>query len=118
MPFHAKPGCPRHLVDIYEKAVNAFPSPYLLPPVTGEVFTSIEACEQRLRGFALAEGFDIVRIGAGNKRVPASRWQCVHHGKETRNWRKLKDHVEANEEGTIISKRKRDSTNVKQLDCD
>jgi hypothetical protein len=45
MPFHAKPGCPRHLVDVYEKAVNALLSSYHLPPVTGEVFASIEACE-------------------------------------------------------------------------
>ena len=37
-------------------ATNALPSSRLLPPITGEVFTSIEACEQRLRGFALAEG--------------------------------------------------------------
>jgi hypothetical protein len=45
MPFHAKPGCPIYLVDVYEKAVNALPSSYLLPPIIGEVFTSIEACE-------------------------------------------------------------------------
>lgn len=73
MSFHAKPGCPRHLVDIYEKAVNALLSLYLLPPVTGEVFASVEACEQRLRGFALAEGFDIVRVRGGNKHVPGGR---------------------------------------------
>jgi len=24
MPFHAKPGCPRHLVDVYEEAINVF----------------------------------------------------------------------------------------------
>jgi hypothetical protein len=77
MPFHAKPGCPRHLVDVYDRAVNALPSSYLLPPVTGEVFTSIEACEQRLRGFALAEGFDIAHTGGCNKRVPGGRWQRV-----------------------------------------
>jgi len=98
MPFHAKPGCPRHLVDVYEGAVNALPSSYLLPPATGEVFTSIEACEQRLRGFALAEGFDIAHTGGGNKRVPGGRWQCVHHGTETRNWRKLEDRVEVDED--------------------
>ena len=89
MSFHAKPGCPSHLVNIYEKTVNALPAPCLLPPVTGEVFASVEACEQRLRGFALAEGSDIVRAGAGNKRVPGGRWQYVHHGKDTRNLRDL-----------------------------
>ena len=118
MPFHAKPGCPRYLVDVYEKAMNALPSSYLLPPVTGEVFTSIEACEQRPRGFALAKGFDIAHTGGGKKRVPGGRWQCGHHGKETRNWRKLKDHVEVNEEGSITSRRKRDGISVGQLGCD
>lgn len=52
------------------------------------------------------------------KRVPGGRWQCVHHGKETRNWRKLEDRVEVNEEGTITSRRKRDGTSVGQLGCD
>jgi hypothetical protein len=112
MPFHAKPGYPRHLVDVYEKAVNALPSSYLLPPVTGEVFASVEACEQRLRGFALAEGFDIAHTGGGNKCVPGGRWQYGHRGKETRNWRKLEDRVEVNEEGTITSRCKRDGTSV------
>jgi hypothetical protein len=73
MPFHAKPGCPKHLVNVYKKAVNALPSSYLLPPVIGEVFTSIEACEQRLRGFALAEGFNIAHTGGGNQGVPGGR---------------------------------------------
>ena len=74
MSFYAKPGCPRHLVNIYKKAVNTLPSSYLLLPITGKVFTSIEACEQRLRGFALAKGFDITHTGGGNKRVPGGRW--------------------------------------------
>ena len=64
------------------------PSSYLLSPVTGEIFTSIEACEQRLRGFALAEGFDIAHTEGGNKRISDGRWQCGYHGKETRTWRK------------------------------
>ena len=73
MSFHAKPGCPSHLVDVYEKAVNALPSSYLLLFIIGEIFTSIEACEQRLRGFALAEGFDIAHTGGGNKECPGRR---------------------------------------------
>ena len=47
--------------------MNALPAPYLLPPIIGEVFASIEACEQRLRGFALAEEFDITYTGGNNK---------------------------------------------------
>ena len=118
MPFHAKPGCPKHLVDIYERAVNAQPASYLLPPVTGEVFASIAACEARLRGFALAEGFDIVQTGGGNKRVPSARWLRSQHDVETRNWRKLEDRVEYDEEGAITTKRQREGTSVGQLACD
>jgi hypothetical protein len=62
--------------------VNALPAPYLLSPVTGEVFASIKACEQRLRGFTLAKEFDISHIGGGNKRVSDTYWQCVHHRKK------------------------------------
>ena len=67
MSFHAKPGCPSHLVDVYKKAVNAFLSFYLLLSITGEIFASIKTCEQRLRGFILAKGFNIAHIGGGNK---------------------------------------------------
>ena len=58
--FHAKPRCPNYLVDIYEKAVNILLFSYFLLFMIGEIFVSIEACEQRLRGFVLAERFDIV----------------------------------------------------------
>ena len=60
IPFRAKPECPRHLVAAYERAVNTLPTSYLLPPATGEVFSDISACERRLRGYSLAEGFDVV----------------------------------------------------------
>ena len=115
MPFHAKPGCPKHLINVYERAVNAQPTSYLLPPITGEVFDSIAACEARLRGFALAEGFDIAHTGGGNKRVPSARWQCSHHGSETKNWRKLEDRIKYDEEGAITTRRQRKGTNIGQL---
>ncbi len=53
MSFHAKPGCPKHLVAVYERAVNVLLTAFLLLPVTGEIFNDIPACERRLRGFAL-----------------------------------------------------------------
>jgi hypothetical protein len=36
-----------------------------------ELFDSLEHCNRRLRGWALAEGFDIVRQGGGTKVAPA-----------------------------------------------
>lgn len=38
-----------------------------MPPCSGEVFESLEACNRRLHGYALAECFDIVRKGGGTK---------------------------------------------------
>jgi hypothetical protein len=67
MPFHVKPECPRHLVTAYEGAVNALPASFLLPPASGEVFNYISAYESRLRGYSLAEGFDVVLTGGGTR---------------------------------------------------
>jgi hypothetical protein len=117
MPWSAKPGCPPHHRAAVERIVNAFPASYLLPPCSGELFDSLDACNRRLRGYALAEGFDIVRKGGGTKANPSYRFRCIHHGVETRNDRKLEDCVERDSEGKISSKRKKESTNVRQLEC-
>jgi hypothetical protein len=53
--------------------VNALLFSYLLPLITDEIFAFIEVCEQRLRGFALAEEFDITYTGKNNKRIPGDR---------------------------------------------
>jgi hypothetical protein len=117
MVYHAPLGCPKHMVGALERAVNALPAAWLLPPQTGEIFDSIADSERRLRGYYLAEGFDIGRTGGGTKKVPGARFQCTYHGKATKNWRKLEDHVEKDEEGNITSKRQREGTIVSQLDC-
>ena len=70
--WRAKPHCPRHLVAALERAVNALPSEWLLPPHTGEIFDSIEHCRRRLQGYSLAEGFEVVQIGGGTKQNPAA----------------------------------------------
>jgi hypothetical protein len=60
MVWRAHPACPAHLVGALERHVNALLAAYLLPLQSGEIFNSIPDCERRLRGYALAEGFDIV----------------------------------------------------------
>jgi hypothetical protein len=117
MPWSAKPGCPQHHRAVIERMVNALPASYLLPPCSGELFDSLDACNRRLRGYALAEGFDIVRKGGGTKANPSYRFRCIHHGVETRNDRKLEDHVERDSEGKRISKRKVEGRPVHQLEC-
>jgi hypothetical protein len=113
MSWHAKPGCPAHHRAAVERIVNSLPLSYLSPPVSGEIFDSLDDCNSRLRGFALAEGFDIVKHGGGTKKVPVSRYKCIFHGTDSRNYRKLKDYVEKDSEGKITSRRKRDATSVK-----
>jgi len=117
MVWHAKPGCPSQRRDILERAVNTLPLNWLLPPQTGEIFPDIPTCHRRLRGFSLVEGFCVVRIGGGTKSNPGCKFFCSFHSSETRNYRKLEDRVERNEEGTITSKRKREATSVGQSDC-
>ena len=65
--WRAKPRCPKHLVAVLERAVNALPPAWLLQPITGEVFDSIDHCNRRLQGYALAEGFEVVRTGGSSK---------------------------------------------------
>jgi len=117
MPWQAKPGCAKHHIAAIERLVNSFPSAWLLPPQTGEIFASNEECNRRLRAFALAEGFDIVRNGGGTGANPAWRFRCFHHGSETRNQRKLEARIEKDDKGKITSKRQRGHTNVHQLEC-
>src|SRR4030095_10552388 len=106
MVWHAKPGCPQHLVATLERAVNSLPPEWLLSPCTGEIFDSIDHCKRRLPGYALAEGFEFVQTGGGTKQNPGARFQCSRHGEATRNWRKLEPRVERDEQGNITSKRK------------
>jgi hypothetical protein len=117
MSWKAKPGCPAHHRAAVERIVNSLPPSYLLPPRTGEVFDNLDDCQSRLRGFALAEGFDVVKHGGGTKKAPVSRYRCIFHGIDSRNYRKLEDHVVKDSEGKITSRRKRDATSVRQLQC-
>ena len=93
--------------------VNTLPPSYLLPPCSGERYQGLEDCNRRLRGYALAEGFDIVRQGGGTKANPSYRFKCLFHGSNTQNHRKLEDRVEKDSEGQITSKRRREVINIR-----
>jgi MULE transposase domain len=117
MAWRAHPACPKHLVGALERHINALPAAYLLPPQTGEIFDSIASCERRIRGYSMAQGFDIVLTGGGTRVAPGARFECCYHGDTTRNWRHLEDHVEKDEEGKVTSERQREGTTVGQLNC-
>jgi hypothetical protein len=118
MPWNARPGCPQHHVAALERLVNnSYPVQWLSEPQTGEEFDSLEHCNRRLRAFALAEGFNIMRYGGGTGAALAYWFRCFFHSTETKNTRKLEDRVEVNEEENITSKCQRKVSNVRQLDC-
>jgi hypothetical protein len=112
MVYHAPSGCSNYLAGALERAVNALPPAWLLPPQTGEIFDSIPDAERRLRGYSLAEGFNIAYTGGGTRKVPGARFECCYHGTTIKNWRKLEEHVEKDEKGNIISRRQRERTIV------
>src|SRR5436305_11575572 len=116
MTWVAKVGCAEHHIAILERLVNSFPPEWLLPPQSGEIFENLEHYNRRLRAFALATGFDIVRKGDSSKALPSWRFFCFYYSTEIRNDRKLKARIETNKKDNIINKRQRSFTNVKQLD--
>jgi hypothetical protein len=113
MPWQAKPGCAEHHRAALERMVNTLPPSYLLVPSSGELFKGLEECNRRLRGYVLAEGFDIIKHGGGTKAIPSYRFKYIFHGSSTQNHRKLEDHMEKDSEGKITSRRQREATNVR-----
>src|SRR5256885_9009032 len=85
------------------------------PPPLCHDSDSLEHCNRRLKGFSLAEGFDIVRKGGGTKVNPAYRFSCYYHGDKTRNDRKLEDSVKYDENSRITSDRQLENTTFRQL---
>ena len=114
--FAAHPLCPPHLRQLVEDAVEAFDNAWLLPPQDGEVFATAKEYLARPQGFALSRGFAVVTRGSDKKRA---RFLCIHHGEETKNWRKLEQHVErdSNDDKKIISKRQREGTSKNARGC-
>ena len=81
--------------------MNALPPVWLLQPIIGEVFDSIDYYKRRLQGYALAEGFNIIQIGGGTKKVLRARFIYSRYRKSIRNYRKLESHIKYNKEDII-----------------
>ena len=95
-----------HLRPAFERLVTAIPAPWLVAPISGEIFDSKDIYRKRLQAYVLTQGFTIV-VGKSNK--DRINLHCVHHGTETRNDRGLEPRVERDAEGKIISQRQRDT---------
>lgn len=119
--WKAKPGCPQHLREALERFVNDQDPAWRSPPLPkGETFDSFEQCRLRLNIWALVDGFAIVATGDGAN-TPMKRSACIHHGNKTRNYRKLEERVEKEQDmennTKIVSRRQRDNTTVRQKGC-
>ena len=115
--FIAPLGCAPHLRQAYEKAVNAHPIAWRREPISGEVFKDLAEAERRLKYYSLAAGFDIVRGSGGTRTSPGAVFLCLYHGQQTRNFRGLEDSVMRDKDSTIVSRRQRESTSIRQRGC-
>ncbi|ERF69261.1 hypothetical protein EPUS_03965 [Endocarpon pusillum Z07020] len=117
-PWTAHPHCPAHLRGEVEARVRAFPPAFLNEPSNGEVFDNVELCRERLQGFAFAQGFAITQQSGSMKQArQIFYFHCIHHGNSTRNYRKLEEHVERDEEDNITSRRKQEATAINARNC-
>ena len=86
--------------------MNLYPPEWLEEPATGELFASMEDAYNRLVAFSLSQGFDVVKSSATQRPQPVTTFSCIHHGSETKNWRKLPYTVEKDEKGAVMGQRK------------
>jgi hypothetical protein len=104
MLWRAHPECPEHVKAELETRVRSFPSSFLLAPVDGELFQNADICQERLQGWALSQGFTIVRKSGSMKQArPRFDFRYIHHGDDTLDTRRLEKHVERDEENRITS---------------
>ena len=114
----AHPDCPAHVKSELETRVRSLPPSFLAPPAVGEVFENPDLCQERLQGFALSQGFVIIRQSGSLKQArPRFEFRCIHHAAHTRNTRQLESHVERDEEDNIITRRQQEYTNINARNC-
>jgi len=116
--WHVDPNCPAHLAVELTNVVMDLPTSYFLAPHSGEVFGSVEAALARLNGYALTQGFAVVKSGGSeHSKKPYISFKCIHHGAQTRNYRGLERHIRRDADGVIVSNRKEENTSTMKRDC-
>ena len=86
LPWTPHPLLAKDLVPEVERQVNRLPKEHLLPPESGERYSEPSDCFNRLLDYSFSQGFFVVTTFSNKER---KRYQCVHHGSETRNYRGL-----------------------------
>ncbi|KAJ0128214.1 Uncharacterized protein HZ326_28691 [Fusarium oxysporum f. sp. albedinis] len=99
---------PNDVRSAFDKAIEALPQEHLRAPVTGDEVNSPEEALRWFQDYAFTQGFALVTASKSRDRL---RVHCIHHGKKTRNTRKLPDTV------TKGGDRKKELTYVKVKEC-
>ena len=110
------PGLISGIRDRLIEAVDSLPRRYLLPPIDGELFDSWQAGQDRILGYSLTAGFQVVG-GSGSTAI-RKNLLCIHHEKP-QNHCGLSEIVvrDPRDRKIIISTRKRDDTKVYGKNC-
>src|SRR5579859_7792687 len=115
--FVAHTLCPPHLRKQVEDVAESFNPNWLLPPADGEVFESFQECFARLQGYAFSQGFAVVTLSS-NKKKACTEFGYIYYAKETKNWRKLKIHIDKDlASGDIVSNRKHNNYSMNAKGC-
>jgi hypothetical protein len=96
--------CPEHVKAELELRVRSLPSSFLVAPVDGEIFENAALYQERLKGWALSQGFTIMRKSGSMKQArPRFDFHYIHHRNDTLDTRWLEKHIERDEENRIIN---------------
>jgi len=104
----ANPGSVPH------DTVGSLDASFLVEPVAGEQFDTHEACFIRLQGYVLSQGFAIVAL---TSKAKEAQFGCIRHGEKPRNTHGLEKYVVKDEEGNILTRRKKENTSFNGLGC-
>lgn len=99
---------PNDVRSAFDNAIAALPQEHLRAPLTGDEMNSPEEALRWFQDYAFTQGFAVVTASKSRDRL---RVDCIHHGKKTRNTRKLPDTV------TKGGDRKKELTYVKAKEC-
>jgi MULE transposase domain len=92
----------------FDKAVEALPPEHRRAPTTGDEVNNPEEALCWFQNYAFTQGFCLVTSSKARDRL---RVACIHHGKKTRNTRKLAETV------TDGGDRKKELTYIKAKEC-
>ncbi|KAM4066755.1 hypothetical protein HRG_012165 [Hirsutella rhossiliensis] len=90
MEIQYRDSLPDDVRSAFDKAVEALPQEHRRAPITGDEVNSPEEALRWFQDYAFTQGFALVTASKVRDRL---RVNCLHHGRGTRNTRKLSNTV-------------------------